>query len=308
MIIDGKNIYKEWGCTLLEGSFDDLLKYPKRKPVNFRNWAEADGIEPDLSVVEFERKSVKLSFLMEAIGVAEFWQRYRKFTADMTVPGYRVFDLIPGMMSSLRLNVGAKYEMPVPLNKGRNLSSFDLNFIEDEHSIMEVFQPYGGISLRGQMAINGIDFGEFGIGCDDDLEDILKTPAMKDPFTDGKNIDLSTIKVKHQEIKLSLWMMAGSVEEFLNNYRAFFHQLTGLGNQELYINTLDGIVQVYYSDCPSYKVEIWAESQIATRFTVSLVAPVVSWVDAGGDTRWTVLRGSDTGLLADEEGRILVFN
>jgi hypothetical protein len=308
MTIDGKDIYKEWGCTLLEGSFDDLLKYPKRKSVTFRNWAEADGIDPDLSVVEFEARTVKLSFLMEAIGEAEFWHRYRKFAADMSAPGYREFGLIAGTTNRMRLNAGTKYELPIPPAAGKNVSSFDLNFVEDTHSIYPVAHLYGGINLRGQLAINGIDFGEFGIGCDDDLEDILKTPAMKAPFTDGRTMDLSTIKVKHQEIKLSLWMMACSVEEFLNNYRAFFHQLTGLGNQELYINTLDGIVQVYYSDCPSYKVEIWDERQIATRFTISLVAPVVSWVDAGGDTRWIVLRGSDTGLLADEEGRVLVFN
>lgn len=27
MTIDGKDVYTEWGCKLLEGSFDDLLKY-----------------------------------------------------------------------------------------------------------------------------------------------------------------------------------------------------------------------------------------------------------------------------------------
>ena len=44
MTIDGKDVYTEWGCKLLEGSFDDLLKYPKRKAVKYNNWAEADGI------------------------------------------------------------------------------------------------------------------------------------------------------------------------------------------------------------------------------------------------------------------------
>ena len=50
MTIDRKNI-NEWGCTLLEGSFDDLLKYPKRKAVTTRDWAESNGIVPDLSEV-----------------------------------------------------------------------------------------------------------------------------------------------------------------------------------------------------------------------------------------------------------------
>ena len=33
MTIDGKDVYTEWGCKLLEGSFDDLLKYPNRLAV-----------------------------------------------------------------------------------------------------------------------------------------------------------------------------------------------------------------------------------------------------------------------------------
>ena len=103
-------------------------------------------------------------------------------------------------------------------------------------------------------------------------------------------------------------MLAGSVEEFLTNYRAFFTQISGVGNQELYIKTLDGIIQVYYTDCPSFSVEIWRENQIGVRFTISVVVPVVSWIDAGGDVRYRVLKDPDLGLLADEQGRIIVFN
>lgn len=308
MRIDGKDILLQYGCTLLEGSFDTLLKYPKRKAVKYRNWAETDGIDPDLSVVEFEARKVKLSFLMESEGEADFWRRYRRFTADLSAPGYRSFDLIPGLTSRLRLDTGASFELPVPLNRGKNASSFNLSFVEDTPLIAPAAYPVGGITLRVQMAINGIDFGAFGIGSDDDLEDILKTPAMKTPFTDGRAVDLSTIKVQHREMKLSLWMLAGSREEFMNNYRAFFTQLTGPGTQELYIKTLESTLQVYYSDCPSYTVETWREDSIAVRFTLSLVIPVISWVDAGGDVRYTVLVDRDLGILADEKGRIIVFN
>lgn len=307
MKIDGKEIFKEWGCKLLEGSFDTLLRYPKRTAVKYNNWAEADGIDPDLSVVEFEPKTVKLNFLMKADTLEMFWSRYRKFIADLSVPGYREFDLIPGMTNRLRFNAGISYDKFVPFNAGENLSSFELSFTEDSHAIYPA-TPAGGINLCGWYAINGMDFADFGIGSDDNQEDILKYPAIKTPFTDGRTIDLSTVKTQHREIRLSLWMLAGSVEEFLNNYRAFFIQIGGAGNQELYIKTLAGIIQVYYTDCPSFSVEIWRENQVGVRFTISFVAPVVSWVDAGGDVRYRVLKDPDLGLLADEEGRIIVFN
>ena len=90
MTIDGKDVYTEWGCKLLEGSFDDLLKYPKRKAVKYNNWAEADGIDPDLSVVEFEPKTVKLKFLMKAETLEQFWSGYRKFVADLSAPENRL--------------------------------------------------------------------------------------------------------------------------------------------------------------------------------------------------------------------------
>ena len=118
MTIDGKDVYTEWGCKLLEGSFDDLLKYPKRKAVKYNNWAEADGIDPDLSVVEFEPKTVKLKFLMKAETLEQFWSGYRKFVADLSAPGYREFNLIAGMTNRLRFNAGSSHEQPVPFNAG----------------------------------------------------------------------------------------------------------------------------------------------------------------------------------------------
>lgn len=74
-----------------------------------------------------------------------------------------------------------------------NVSVFELSFVEDNHAIYPA-TPAGGIGLRGQYAINGIDFADFGIGSDDNQEDILKYPAVKAPFTDGRTVDLSTIK------------------------------------------------------------------------------------------------------------------
>lgn len=307
MTIDGKDIYAEWGCTLLEGSFDSLLRYPRRKSVRYRDWAEADGIEPDLTVVEFEPKTVRLSFLMEAGTLKTFRSRYRKFIADLSAPGYREFDLIPGMTNRMRFDAGSSCERPVPFNAGKNISVLEISFIEDNQAIFPA-TPSGGIGPRGQYSINGMDFADFGIGVDDDQEDILKYPAMKTPFTDGRVTDLSTVKIRHKEIRLSLWMLAGSVEEYLNNHRAFFAQLSGVGAQDLYINTPGIFTRVYYTDCPSYSVEVWDERQIATRFSVSLVIPTISWVDTGGVTRYTVLRDRDRGILADENGNIIVFN
>ena len=307
MTIDGKDIYKEWGCTVLEGSLDDLFKYPKRKTVKYNNWAEVDGIDPNLSKVEFESRTIKLKFLLEADTLEGFWTRYRKFVADMSATGYRVFCLVEGMTNRLRFSAGSSHEQPIPFNAGENLSVFELSFVEDEYT-MDELSPLGGIRLSGQYAINGVDFADYGIGSDDTQEGFMKYPTMKAPFTDGRTVDLTVVKTQHREITLSLWMIASSVAEFVNNYRAFFWQLAKEGTQSLYVETLGGTVSVYYSNCTSFTVDTWRSDEVCARFKVSVVAPVVSWIDAGGEVFYRVLLDGELGLLADEEGRVIVFN
>lgn len=305
MTIDGKDILSTYGCILQEGSYDSLLKYPRRKNIAYNDWAEADGIEPDLDVVEFEPRQVKLTFLQTARSFKEFRALYDRFISDLAFTGYREMHFTEGMIHKLRLNQNSAYSIPVPFNEGRNHTSFTLDFIEDDPSPGIATSPTGGITLYGDYAINGHDFAYFGIGSGEVYEEILKYPGVKSPFSDGKQVDLSTIQLAHKEVRLSLWMVASSPEEFLNNYRAFFYQLAGTGTQDLYIKALDGMVQVYYSDCTSFSVQKWNNREVGVRFSVTLIVPVVTWVDGGGNLLTRVLLDDNLGILTDEENRIL---
>lgn len=154
MTIDGKDIYTEWGCKLLEGSFDDLLKYPKRKAVKYNNWAEADGIDPDLSIVEFEPKTVKLKFLMKAETLEQFWSGYGKFVADLSAPGYREFNLIAGLTNRLRFNAGSSHEQPGRLMQGRTYLC--LNFLLSRTTMPFIRQLRPAVSgFAGSMRLMG---------------------------------------------------------------------------------------------------------------------------------------------------------
>ncbi|MCD8193630.1 MAG: hypothetical protein LUD74_03600 [Tannerellaceae bacterium] len=275
--------------------------------MEYNNWAEADGIEPDLSVVDFEAKSVKLTFLLKANTEERFWNLYREFIAFMSAPGYRRVTFVSGLHHEIRYNTGSAFSLPIPFDAGVNLTSFTMEFYEDKHSINDVPYPTGGIPVRGHYALNGYDLAEFGISVEEGREDILKYPALKKPFVNGKGVSLSTLNVQHKEIKLKLCMVSGLLEEFLNNYQAFFYQLSRTGTISLYIKSLEGSVSVYYSDCNSYTVEKWGKDRIATRFTITLVVPVVTWVNAGGTTELRVLLDDDMGILTDEGGLILVL-
>ncbi len=305
MTIDGKNLLSTWGITLLDGSFGNLFKYPKRKTVQYSNYAERDGITPDLRKIEYEPKNVTLDFMMKHSSVDEFWDKYSRFFTEMTTVGYRSMDLENGLIHTLRYDKTSRYESPRLFNAGPSATSFALNFIEDKNAIPQIESPTGGINLRGSYEINGMDFGLFGVHPDGEIGEMLKYPNIKTPFTNGREYDLETRRLMHKEITIPLWMVAESKDEFITNYSAFFQQFNKPGKQSLYINEIGGVTYAYYTDCPSYTIS-WG-GRIGAKFSISFVVPVVTWLD-GTTTILTVLQDPDLGILSNEEGKILTLN
>jgi len=306
MTTDGKDITTEYGCLLLRGSYNDLFRYPKRKAVEYNNWAEEDGTEPDLSEVLFEPKPIKLNFLMKAGSVGEFLSKYDKLIADISAPGLRKFDFGFGKSHNLRYDANSDYAYPTAFNEGNNFAVFTLDFFEDNPPFGNAQFPEGGIYRHGSYAINGYDFGNFGIVSDKGFGDILTYPAAKPPFSDGRTVYSSTVRSQHKEIKLSLQMTAKSKAEFINNNAAFFNQLTKPGTQELYVRSF-GTIPVYYTDCTDFKIEQWDDSKAACRFGIALTVPVVTRIDFGGTTQIGALYDTDGGYLADENNRLLIL-
>lgn len=316
MTIDGKNIRQEYGCTLIwEGStsvqhnLSAILKYPNRTAVQFRNWAEEDGIRPDLSEFLTEPKKVQLQFLMEADTLSQFWTLYRKLIADITSPKPHTFEFDGIGTFTYRYDVNSAYQHPKPFNAGKNLSIFMFDFLEESPVFGSASTPLNtGSAPTGQYSINGYDLGSFGMHMEDGTDELLKYPSMKSPFTDGKKVDFTTVRMAHKEANLSLWQLAKSKEEFLHNREAFWNQFSRPGTTELYFNDINGTTDIYYQKCSSYTLENWGD-RCAARFTISIVVPVYQWADGGGTTIFITLKDMGTGkILADEFGRKIVFN
>ncbi len=313
MTIDGKDILTAWGIRLLQGSYDALFRYPKRKPVQYTNYVERDGITPDLREIVFEPKSVSLCFLMEHRSDNDFWQQYQRFFTDMSAPGYRVMDLDNGLIHTLRYDKTASFQTPKLYNEGPGITVFNMDFIEENHSIPDNGEmTAGGIGLRGIYMINGIDFAEFGVHPDGEIGKFLHYPEMKLPFTDGRTTDLSTVKYKHKELTIPLWMIGDNKEAFLKNYSAFFRQFNQTGKQKLFSKEIGGSTLIYYLDCPSFKLN-WGK-RIQAKFSLTLMVPVVTWLDVSDTQMITVLQDTDSiwnntsGILADQEEKIIAFN
>jgi hypothetical protein len=312
MKIDSKDI-KDYGCTLIwenttsvSYNLSSVLKYPKRTTVQFRNWAEQDGIDPDLTEFKTEPKKVSLMFLMEANSADTFWTQFRALFADVSNHGYRTFDLDEFGTFQYRYDTTSTYKVPVPFNQGRNMTVFTLDFIEDNPTFSGTFSPIGGINLTGQMTINDIDLGSFGCHVENGTDDLLKYPAAKNPFSDGSKVDLSTIRLQHKTVTLSLWQVAKTKAEFLRNHAALWHHLSRTGEQELYFNNV-GRTGFYYNDCTAYTLYQFSDGHCGAKFNLSITIPVWTWAEGGGSIYVYALWDDVFGFITDEQGKILTL-
>lgn len=305
MTIDGRNI-SDWGLRVADGTLSEWFKLPKRKTVVYNNWAESDGIEPDLSIVEWEETSFKLSFILSGANSTEYMSRFRSFLSFLSDKGSREVSYM-GITRTLRYDQGNSYNGTPMIEQRRVWAILSLTMKEEKPSIAEE-TPTGTMNLRRQYAINGIDLSEFGLGGEQQDEDLMKYPGMKTPFTDGNTYDLSTVKTKHKEIKLSLWWICASVGEFAQNRMALLWQLSRPGTLNLYADSIGGYTSAYYTGCNSFSADIYSSGRIAATLSLSFTVPVVEWIDDGGTIRYRVLMDNELGLIADENGKVIVFN
>lgn len=89
VIIDTIDIWTTYGAFILTGSYDSLMKPPKRKVSLSNNWPEQNGLEIDLSAPKYESKEAELSFILSASNEAEWWTRYNAFFSLLKAAGER---------------------------------------------------------------------------------------------------------------------------------------------------------------------------------------------------------------------------
>ncbi len=86
--LDGADMWLTYGLGVESGS-DDFLKLPKRKESITRNWLDENGIDVDTSRVFLEAKEIELQCHIIAANEADFWQKYNRLLAVLSLPGQR---------------------------------------------------------------------------------------------------------------------------------------------------------------------------------------------------------------------------
>lgn len=270
MTIDGTNIYVAYGAELLDGSMSSVLTYPTRKAVNYTNYAEVNGITPDLRRFETEPRTVTLQFGIIHNTAAEFPTKHAAFFNMIKAPGYRTMVFDGGLTLRLRYASTSNYA-PTTID-GRGGTKFSMSFAEDDCCISPSVVTGGQAAraARGWYKIDGTDFAAFGVTPDRALGSVLAYPSVKPPFTDGRQYYTDVVKEAHKEISLPLAMCADSQAAFIQNWQAFFNAWAKTGIRRLYVRETGGTeYEAYYKGCSSMSV-VWGERP-AAKFTVGVV-------------------------------------
>lgn len=88
------NAFTTYGIEFLPGTYDELLKLPKRKAGLVQEWANENGTERYLGSPYYETIVYNLPIIMVAKNETEFWSRYNAFTDFLITSGLFNFDVV----------------------------------------------------------------------------------------------------------------------------------------------------------------------------------------------------------------------
>lgn len=84
--IDSKDFWTIFNVVVESGS-DDFLKYPSRKESITRDWADANGLDVDVSSVFFNARDISLRCAIITDDPDNFWEKHLAFIAQWALPG-----------------------------------------------------------------------------------------------------------------------------------------------------------------------------------------------------------------------------
>ncbi len=268
LYIDGINAREEYGVIVRGNNYMSLMEMPPLKDVEYNDWQEEDGIEPDLSEPRLDTKVVTLQFAMldNVIGWGDFLNdindgAYHEF--KFTVLGNRTF--------RLRL-------LSNPNSEGMQdrFGFASLKFSDDFPLKGYQYQaPVSDIDVNEDFDMDGKPLTYWGVrvleGTLDNIKTapVVKTNLLRNLETEeGAQYDPKNVTFKAKEGKVYCFMRANSMDELWRNYDAFLYDLTRPGNRTLYVEDTGEEYPCFYQSCEV--TEFSATGRVWFKFTLTL--------------------------------------
>lgn len=271
LIVDGIDVYKEYGVYIVSGGYNGLLSFPPLKKVNQNDWQEYDGIDVDLSAPVLDTRDVSIKF-----AVRNFSGIF-SFIHQLSDGAYHTFFCREiGRQYTLRLT-----QQP-NLKNLRLLGHTTLKFADDfpmnNYSYRE---PVNGIADDDNYKLDGTPFTKYGIYIlNGSIDEITKSAQVKTnllrniPTNHGVQYDDKNVTYKSKDIKLNCLMRASSLRNLWHNYDSLLYDLVRPNEHMLWVGEVEqtfpfmyksGQVSKFYSDG-----RIWLQFSLTLTITRSL--------------------------------------
>lgn len=228
---------------LIEQSYNGILKWPSLKSVDTNDWAEHNGIEPDLTNPVLENRNVTLKFYAKGIEAYEF------FVDELLENGYNTLYFPELYQIYMMRLVGSKL-----IDQREDAQYFELEFTEDNYSesfaelIKQTWNKPSGF------CIDNVDLCENGISVlEGTIDNIRQLPKTKQRLTINENsmegswYDSQAEQMfTEQDVQMFFLIRARNVSELISNYYYFLKILTKPSERVLYCEYSGEELPFYY--------------------------------------------------------------
>lgn len=247
-----------FGAYLTEGSYRDLVCLNPLKEIPYNDWAEKNGIDPDLSSPVLDARTIVLNFAL--VGTEADYDRFLRYLTSGAYHAFRFPQI--GLEITLRLTGCGDTDTL------QDLRTFRLTFSEDTPLAGYTYAAPSSNCLLGfgDYLIDGIDVASYGIRILKGTYDSLTAaPTPKQGLIrnisvcagveyDGKK-DLA-MKFKSRTAGLYCWMCARTHEEFWRNRNALLYNLAKPEARTLTATALGKNLSFYYKGCDLNDLDI----------------------------------------------------
>lgn len=130
--INGQDVYDTWGIAFLQGIYQELMKFPKRKDAYSLSYADENGTLRDTTDPKYESQTYTFAALIIADSRQGYFTRLNAFRNYILNAGYFTFDVVDlNIRFTLLYDNVTQSELKTRLNDGQNALKITLSFIND---------------------------------------------------------------------------------------------------------------------------------------------------------------------------------